>query len=281
MTPAPDDTREDAKALGRVLAQLMQPLARLAVARGVPCAQVEEQLREAFVQAAREAHAQQPAHRMVSRISTVTGLNRRLVTKLVAQDKGRAQPRRSLAGEVYARWFTDPAWNAARPATPLTLPRQGEQASFEALARAVTQDVHPRSLLDEMVRLGLARWDAASDQVSLVPEAFATGADAGRLLSVLGNNVGDHLAAAVANVRDGGGTHFERAIFASGLSEDSARALRERLQTHWEALAAALVPELQQAVARDAEGAAPATHRLRVGLFEYHEPVPPADEEPA
>ena len=66
---------------------LLMPLARLAVARGLPFAAVEGLLKQAFVQVAGEAHPGVLAHRKVSRISTVTGINRREVTRLTLAAK--------------------------------------------------------------------------------------------------------------------------------------------------------------------------------------------------
>ena len=63
----------DARALQSALARVLEPVAQLAVARGLPCPAVEEQLRRAFVLAASRAHAQLPAHRRVSRIAAATG----------------------------------------------------------------------------------------------------------------------------------------------------------------------------------------------------------------
>src|SRR4051794_12258757 len=81
------DTLEPGAALNHgslqeALQTLMQPLAVLAVARGMPFATVEEMLKKAFVEAAKTAHSKAGPNRLVSRISTVTGLNRREVTRL-------------------------------------------------------------------------------------------------------------------------------------------------------------------------------------------------------
>ena len=48
--------------------------------------------------------------------------------------------------------------------------------------------------------------------------------DAGRMLGFLGDNVGDHLSAAVANVLGDGRRHFEQAVFADELSAQSLEA---------------------------------------------------------
>ena len=166
--PATPDQGPEQQALHEALAGLTASVARLGVARGLPYAAVEEMLRLAFVQAAARAHPGLPEHRKVSRISTTTGLNRREVTRLVNQQERGAAPRsRSVASEVFGHWRSQPLY-CSEDGRPMSLPRQGSQPSFETLAQAVTRDVHPRSLLDELCRLGLAQWDEVADTVTLV-----------------------------------------------------------------------------------------------------------------
>ena len=68
----------------RALEQVLAPLARLAVARGLRFAATEELFKRAFVRAARAAHAGSSGGRDVSRVSTATGLTRREVARLSA-----------------------------------------------------------------------------------------------------------------------------------------------------------------------------------------------------
>ena len=84
MTEGPNATPDDEQqALLDALRALLGPMARLAVARGLPCAALEEALRRAVVDAAAQAHPDVAPSRSVSRIATATGLNRREVTRLV------------------------------------------------------------------------------------------------------------------------------------------------------------------------------------------------------
>ncbi len=280
--PGPAPTQP---ALHEALAGLMASVARLGVARGLPYAEVEEMLRLAFVQAAARAHPGLPEHRKVSRISTTTGINRREVTRLVqAAQQASAAPRaRSVASEVFTHWRTQPPYRGA-DGEPLVLPRLGPAPSFETLAQAVTRDVHPRSLLDELCRLGVAQWDAAADRVHLCRETFVAHGDLARQLGFLGDNVGDHLRAAVANVIDGDDSlHFEQAVFADGLSAASIASVRPAVRAQWRALLQALVPALEARVEADATLQPPPQGRLRVGLYTYHEgaataPAPPPRE---
>lgn len=276
------------QALQQALARLLSSVARLAVARGLPFAAAEEMLKQAFVDAAAAAHPTLAAHRRVSRISAATGINRREVTRLTrptppARDAASVAPGRSRASELFAHWRTQPPYRDAR-GEPRRLPRQGPAPSFETLAQAITRDVHPRSLLEELTRLGLAELDPATDTVSLVRDAFVPRGDRVRMLGFLGDNVGDHLGAAVDNVLAGERTpHFEQAVFADGLTPESLATLRPLIAAQWRTLLATLVPHLEARVAADAGRPAAEQGRVRVGLYTYQEtsptgPAPAADQ---
>ncbi len=267
------------------LRELLVPLAQLAVARGVPHAPVDELLRAAFVAAAHAAHPTLPEHRRVSRVSAATGINRREVVRLGAQAGAAPAPVKSHASEAFAHWTTHPDYTDKR-GRPRRLPRvatDGATPSFDTLARTVTRDMHPRSLLEELLRLGLATLDAKRDTVELVRDAFVPRGDEARMLGFLGANVGDHLSAAVSNVLSEGKdgvpadrpTHFEQAMFASGLSEPSLVGLRSAITAQWRRLTAELVPQLEQMIAADAAAGAPAAadQRIRIGLFTYQAPA--------
>lgn len=272
--PTPDDPTP---AVLEALRGVLEPLARLAVARGLPYAQVDEALKLAFVDAARQAQPAVSAHRSVSRIATATGLTRREVTRLVHSTPPARRRSRSIASEVFAHWQAMPAYRG-RDGRPLALPRQGPAPSFESLAHEVTRDVHPRSLLDELLRLGLATVDEASDTVRLQREGFVPGSDGLRMLQLLGDNVGDHASAAVDNVLRDGRAHFEQAVFADGLSAASMAELRPLIAAQWRLLLQAFVPPLERMVEADAATAAP--RRVRIGLYAYDEPVAGAAASP-
>ncbi len=277
MNPDPTDAlHKQQQALADALRALLGPLARLAVARGLPYAAVDEMLKLAFVEAASAAHPGLLPHRRVSRISTVTGINRREVTRLT-QEAQPARPRgRSLVGELYLHWRSDPLYRDEQGA-PRVLPRQGDAPSFETLAQAITRDVHPRSLLDEMLRLKLATLDPARDTVSAANDATPSG-DISNVLAVLGSNVGDHLTAAVENTLHGPQAHFEQALYATGASADTIDWLHRVVRHQWQAVRGAIVPELERRLIEDQQAPTPGALRLRVGLFSYDDRLkePPA-----
>jgi len=269
-------------ALSAAVVALLRPIAELAVARGLSFAAVEEMFKTAFVDAARRAQPESAGSRIVSRVATATGLTRREVTRLVdAGDAAGGPPtvRPSPATQVFTRWRADPALRDRR-GHPRALPRQGPAPSFETLARSVTQDVHPRSLLDELCRLGLAA--VVDDEVRLVRESVVAGRDSERAFAFLGSNVGDHLRASVANVLAEAPPHLEQAVFADELSAESIAAFRDIAKTQWQALLAATVPKLQALVDADAAADRTRDRRVRIGLYTYHDAMsdPPAAPRP-
>jgi Family of unknown function (DUF6502) len=264
-------------ALQAALARLLAPLAQLAVARGVPFAVVDEMLRAAFVSTAHAAHPGLPEHRRASRVSAATGLNRREVNRLLGQQQAAARQGasvatpRSPAAMVFAHWRATPAYRT-RAGAPRVLPRTGAAPSFESLAQEVTRDVHPRALLEELLRLNLATHDMARDSVALVKDNFVPRGDAERMVQWLGANVGDHLAGAVANVMGREPAHPEQAIAAEGLSAASVTQVRPLLDAHWQRLTEELVPLLERLIEHDAartDPDDPNTHRVRFGLYAF------------
>lgn len=259
-------------ALTEALRALLRPLAELALAHGVPFQAAQALFRQAYVDAACAVSQDALPHRRVSKISTATGLHRREVSRLLQTDAPAAPPPRSLPVELFTRWLADARCRNTQ-GQPMALPRQGDFPSFEALAKSVTRDVHPRSLLDELVRLKLVAWDGEADTVRLQAEAFVPRDDRARMLGFLAANVGDHLRGAVSNVAGAAAPHFEQAIFADELSAQSVAAVRGLIAPQWQSLLSALVPELERLIAEDAQAGRVQDQRLRIGLYEYHAPM--------
>ena len=259
---------------------VLAPLARLCVGQGLPFAQAEELFKRAYVRAAREARrgSGAQASRDVSQVSVATGLNRREVTRITAELQPLAVQRPAPATQVFLRWVSSRRLRGA-DGRPRALPRSGKAPSFESLAKSVTQQVHPRSLLDELCRLGLAAVSEDGQTVSLLTDRYVPPQDDARLFGFLGANVGDHLAAATANVQHRDRRHFEQAIFTDELSKESAEALRALTTSLWTTLAAAAVPEIERMIAEDKTKGRAASERARIGLFSYHEPLQEPDHE--
>jgi hypothetical protein len=176
------------------------------------------------------------------------------------------------ATQILTRWLSDRALRH-RSGRPRKLPRQGPAPSFESLAQSVTRHVHPRSLLDQMLHLGLVQLCDDGQAVRPVPSRVVPDADEPRLFGFLGANVGDHLAAAVANVLHRDRRHLEQAIFSNTLSAGAIPEAQALVAGQWKHLLGALVPALERLIEHDRVAGREPDHRLRVGLYAYHEPL--------
>jgi hypothetical protein len=152
----------------------------------------------------------------------------------------------------------------------MPLPKSGDAPSFDVLARQMSSDVHPRTLLAEMQRLGLVRVEG--DTVHLESQAFVPQRGFDDMVELFAANASDHLAAAAHNLRGTGDTFLEQSVFASGVSPRSAQSLATLSRRLWR-------PALQQ-MARDAtqryqqdQRDGSGTMRMRFGVYYYAEPL--------
>ncbi|WP_376089411.1 DUF6502 family protein [Roseomonas sp. CCTCC AB2023176] len=254
------------------LKALLRPLVRLLVARGVTLAGMVAALKELYVEVAVRDFRLGERAPSDSRVSLLTGVHRKDVRAIRDQARPVSLPRGGgLGATVVGRWLGDPAF-AGADGRPAALSR----ARFDALVAGVSTDMRPRTVLDELLRLGLVAWDEAVDELRLLADAYVPGDPAAEeSLRFFRDNLRDHLAAATANLLAGPGERrfLERAVFYNRLRPEDLDQLEQEARTL--GLAAlrhlnSLALERQQA----ARGMPDATERFRFGLFFFREAAP-------
>lgn len=250
---------------------VLRPLARLLVARGYKFGQAEELLKRAFVQAGRAELERTGLDTNVSQISITTGIHRKDVKRLLEAPGDPSAHGRSFAAEVFTRWISDPHYRYR--GKPRVLPQRasGGERSFESLARSVSTDVHPKTLLDELRRLGIVELDEQAGTVRIAAASFVPSSDSAGMFALLGGNVGDHLGAAVSNVIGDRPPFLEQAVFADELSEESAQLAHEIARRTWHATLQELAPMLERRIDADRAAKRAADRRLRIGMYFYSE----------
>ena len=98
--------------------------------------------------------------------------------------------------------------------------------SFDRLVESVSKDVRPRAVLDEWLRLGIARLDEAG-RVCLNHDAFVPEKGFDEKAYFFGRNIRDHVAAADHNLAGLVPPFLERAVFYDKLTAESVEALSE------------------------------------------------------
>jgi hypothetical protein len=253
----------------------VRPLVTWLVRSGVGHADFATALKQLFLEQAQQelqAHGERVSD---SALSLRSGLHRKDVRALA---RPAAQPdsvdapvagRPTPAQQLVTRWLTN-GW-------PHTLPLAGEGPSYQQLAQDVTRDLHPRALLDELLRLGVV--ELADGQVTLCREAFVPDAQSTEAAQMLADGVADHLAAAVHNVSGPPGRRFlDQSVFADGLTEGSVRELEQLANRLWQHTLKTVVDAAQPLCEQDEPFGG--THRIRLGLYCYGTNTEPGNAGP-
>ncbi|MEP5758662.1 MAG: DUF6502 family protein [Litoreibacter sp.] len=228
---------------------ILRPLARLAIRKGWLFPTVEHRLRRAYIVAAEVINGGATTD---SKVSIMTGLQRRDIARLRRETDTPQNQRQPLA-EIIALWWDDAAYD------PAGIPIQGEYGSFTSLARCVRQDVHPRTFLDVLIENGAVHEDG--QKVILNTRSYQPLSGSEDQLTYLADNVGDHLATAVANVVDEAG-NYDMGVHYNGLSAGSI----EQLNVHFRARMKQTLQELDT-MARAIPATEDGHHRFRAGGY--------------
>ena len=281
MPQAPNETHTTL--LGRALRMLLRPLVRLLLEHQITYPALTGLLKEVYVEVADRDFRLATKRQTDSRVSLLTGVHRKEVSRLRAAqpDEAGAPQSVSLGSAILSRWVGVVDFHGP-DGRPLPLPRQatpGGPVSFEALVETVSKDIRPRAVLDEWVRLGIASVDDA-DRVVLHQEAFVADQGFEEKVWFFGRNLRDHIAAGVHNLGGQGPPLLDRSVYYAGLSRES--------REHLEALARELgmdalrqvnqrALELQQG---DRADPATAEQRINFGVYFHAEPEDPAGPSP-
>lgn len=147
----------------RACLRLLRPLARIMLRHGLSTYDFSRIANIAFVQAARDILNEQGKPLSFSRVSTITGLHRHVVSDIV-NSKSDVDPdpadekdyRRNRLARVLAGWFEGPDYTDAE-GRPRVLAFDGQEPTFTSLVRDFSGDIYPRIILDELLEVGAVR----------------------------------------------------------------------------------------------------------------------------
>ncbi|MFA6443187.1 MAG: DUF6502 family protein [Sterolibacterium sp.] len=255
--------------------RLAEPLVELLLQEGVEYTRFASALKATFVEAAENILEADAAKVTDSSISTLSGVHRKDVrTWRLA---GKALPRSPNLNAVmvlYTRWANDPEYCDAQ-GKPRVLDRVGEIGSFEALASSVSNDVHPRTLLQELIRLGVVRQldaDGPGEKLMLCTDAFVPREGFEEMLRLFAANSRDHIATAVHNIEGRGEPMLEQSVYADELCPQSAEALSALAREIWAKAFHEVVTEATKRYRQD-KGKPDANQRVRFGMYYYKGPI--------
>ena len=257
------------------LRRILRPLVRLLVGQGITYPFLADLLKSIYVETAASEFTVNGKLATDSRLTLLTGVHRKDIRRLRREPEPESEstPAMTLGTQIVARWLGDTAYhdrNGAPRALPRRLSKDGG-ASFAALVEKVSKNVRPRSVLDELARLGVVEVHG-DDTVHLVTRGFVPGKEIDAKSFYFGEALHDHLAAGVHNLGGAKPTLLERSVYYDELSPAAVAALQSKSEH--------LSMQVLQEINRDgmafeaSDPPAPGERmRMRLGVFFYAEPV--------
>lgn len=265
---------------------ILRPLVRFLIGHGWTFGAIAELLKYVCVEEACRKQGENARTLTDSKVTLMSGVHRKEVRRIreeLAQNATHDLPLRhgaNSAAQLIALWMTHPDYQNEH-GEPLALPMRAANApSIEALARLVKADMRPRTIVDDLVRAGVA--EERNDLIGLLRCSYISDIPEDRLV-FMGNNVGDHLMAAVHNLEGGTPAYLEQALYFDELSPAALDKLRPELRRLGEKLlrdAYQRVAKLSPPSDEPADNAMQSgARRMRLGVyyFEDHATQPPAE----
>jgi hypothetical protein len=254
------------------VSHILRPLVRLLLAHGVSFQTFSELARTAYVKVADEEFRLPAKSQTDSRISLLTGIQRREVNRLRNNPDAEVSlpEQASRSALLLAIWSGHPEYQDEH-GSPAALPRLsgGQGRSFEAMVRSVSKDIRPRVVLDEWLRQGVVTL-GEDDMVHLRADAFVQPRELDEKVYYFGLNIHDHLAATVHNLAGLEPPFLERCVFYDKLGADSVKELGDYSRVVGMRALQAInkrAAELQQ---RD-RGQQGAVYRINFGVYNFSE----------
>ncbi|MGL4576967.1 MAG: DUF6502 family protein [Burkholderiaceae bacterium] len=246
--------------------RMLRPIMRLALDRGLKYQEIDELIRDLMLdEAARDWTKRNGKEPSGSQLSVTTGINRKEVkrrTDGILGPQGRKFGEQSLALVVFTAWRMKADSDASLETLPISDP--SASLSFEKLARANVKDVHHRSLLDELIRLGLVR--KSDETVTLAASTFVPPGTSIEMLEVLAQNTAAHLSAAVSNTAGTADPFLERAVNVVQITKEDCAELHRLAKHHWAQTRAVILKRMIELPTNET-----IPYQMRIGMYAYFE----------
>jgi hypothetical protein len=140
----------------RAFNRIFRPVAGILLRAGVTWKEVVDLGKATYVDVATQDFGIRGRPTNVSRVSILTGLTRREVSrirKLLAEADNQVVDSMNHATRVLTGWFTDDEY-VGEDGNPRPLEKDGPAANFEALCKRYVSDVAPQTMLKELKHVG-------------------------------------------------------------------------------------------------------------------------------
>ena len=180
------------KALSAAAIRILRALVRIMMRYGMPYEGFADLAKRVYIEVAQKDFAIPGRKQSVSRISTLTGIYRREVSRIIdlpEVDDSELTARHNRAARVIGGWLQDPDYMDA-DGQALDLDTAGDKPSFSHLVRKYSGDIPVRAILDELIRVGAVDQDS-DGKIHLLSRAYVPRHGEADMLALLGTDVTD------------------------------------------------------------------------------------------
>ena len=193
------------QALSAATLRILRALIRILMRFGMPFEGFSELAKRIYIEVAAEDFAIDGRKQSISRISTLTGIYRREVSRILALppvSDTEITARHNRASRVIGGWLQDSAYSTSKgKARVLTF--TGDEPSFTHLVGKYSGDIPARAILDELIRVGAVEQDKHG-KVHLLSRAYVPQHGEDDMLSILGVDTADFLSTIDYNLQQAG-----------------------------------------------------------------------------
>ena len=265
-------TNDIKRTLHAAVLRLLRPLVRLLLHHSVPYETFADLARWVYVDVAEKDFALPNKKQTASRISVITGLNRKEVARLqemTVEDNAGAIESFNRAEKVVTAWRHEYP-KADSPSHAASLPLEGKR-SFATLVKHYSGDMPVRAVLDELLRVGVVR-KLADDKIELVSRGTIVPDAENRqtLLANFGQDAADFVASFSHNVlASSEQKFFQRKAWFDNIPIEALAVSRELAKQHGQAALENFADQLSR-FDRDVTPNSEGTGRARAVLGVYY-----------
>ncbi len=263
------------KPLSAAILRLLRPLVRILLRNGVSYNTFADYVKWVYVDVASQEFGITGRKQTTSRVSVITGLSRKEVTrirKLPKPDDSASAERYNRAARVIAAWRRDKNFLDAK-GQPAPLPMTGPGASFSELVKRFSGDVPVRATLDELIRVSAVE-RLADGRINLLTRIYVPESSDADKLHILGTDVTHLISTIDHNLKpDPIGPFFQRKVAYDNLPDEVLPVFRKysakRAQTLLESLDRWLA-QRDRDVTPTVEGTG--RNKAGIGIYYFEEP---------
>lgn len=190
------------QALSAAALKILRALVRVLLRYGMPFEGFAELAKRVYIEVASKDFAINGRKQSISRISTLTGIYRREVSRILelpAINDADITARHNRAARVIGGWLHDPEYSDA-DGHARTLTLAGDTPNFTHLVRKYSGDIPTRAILDELTRVGAVNQDKDGN-IQLQSRAYVPKHGEADMIGILGTDVTDFISTIDHNLK--------------------------------------------------------------------------------